>query len=46
MKFITNYYDEYFLINPQQKNKINKTIYISTDEISIIEEAKQKYLSI
>jgi len=42
MKYIENYFEEYFLINPDQKDKINKTVYISTDEMSIIEEPKNK----
>jgi hypothetical protein len=42
MKFILNYYDEYFLINPDKKGKIMKNVYISTDEMSIIEEAQNK----
>jgi CMP-N-acetylneuraminic acid synthetase len=42
MKYIEYYYDEYFLINPDKKGKLNKTVYISTDEMSIIAEAKNK----
>ena len=43
MKFILKYYDEYFLMHPDKKGIIMKNVYISTDEISIIEEAKNKY---
>ncbi len=43
MKHVIKYFDEYEIMNPDKIN-VKRVVYLSTDDISVINEAKTKYI--
>ena len=43
MTYVKDFYDKYFLKNPEKIGKVNRTVYLVTEDLEVLKEALTKY---
>ena len=43
MTYVKDFYDKYFLKNPEKIGKVNRTVYLVTEDLEVLKEALKKY---
>ena len=43
MRYVTDFYDKYFFNNPDKIGKVNRTVYLVTEDLDVLNEALTRY---
>ena len=43
MVYVRDFYEKYFFKNPNHIGKVNRTVYLVTEDLNVLEEALHKY---